>query len=229
MGLIESLEGSVKNLKWQGDKTVWTDYYSEEDCVSYENRSLNSKKDLVAKYLDIAKTKNLWDIGANAGLFSRVAASKGIPVISMDYDATVVEQNYLQGKFDKEKNILPLILDLTNPTPAIGWHNEERDGILSRPLPDTVLALALIHHLAIGKNLPFAKVAKVFAEIGNYLIIEFVPKEDRQTKLLLQSREDIFAGYNAEQFELEFGEFFDIKEKTAIPDSIRFLYLMVRK
>jgi hypothetical protein len=234
LGLIDNLESGLKNLKWRGDKTIWTDYYQtdnqkNENCVSYEDKSLNAKKNLVADYLDKANTAKLWDIGANAGMFSRVAAAKGIAVIAMDYDPTVVEQNYLQVRNNDEKNILPLLIDVINPTPALGWHNREREAILERPLPDTVLALALIHHLAIGNNLPFVKIAEFFAAIAGSLIIEFVPKSDRQAQLLLQSREDIFADYNLEKFEADFGKFFMIKEKSGMANSDRLIYLMVRK
>ena len=149
--------------------------------------------------------------------------------MSMDYDATVVEQNYLQVKKNQEKNILPLLVDLSNPTPAVGWHNQERDSILERTRPDTVLALALIHHLAIGKNLPLAKIAEFCADIAPALIIEFVPKEDKQTKLLLQGRDNIFPNYTLPDFESEFGHFFEIKAKAAIPESERWLYLLIKK
>ena len=229
MGLLDSLENGINGLKWLNEKTVWTDYYNDENCLSYDDRSMSSKKNLVATYLEKAKTEYLWDLGANAGLFSRVAAEKNIFVISADNDPTTVERNYLQAKKDKEINILPLLIDLTNPTPAIGWHNRERGSFLSRPAPDTVLALALIHHLAIGNNLPFAKIAELFAELGSALIIEFVPKEDKQTRLLLRSRQDIFTEYDIKRFEAEFGKFFEIMEKTAITDSARYLYLMKKK
>lgn len=229
LGMIDSLESCIKGLKWRPDKTIWTDYYGDEDCVSYEDKSLAAKKELVARFLQKAETRKLWDVGANAGLFSRIAAKMGIFVASMDYDQTVIEQNYTKLKKEGGKNILPLVVDLANPSPAIGWHLDERVSIFDRSLPDTVLALALIHHLSIGKNLPFSKVAQVFSEIAKNLIIEFVPKEDRQTKLLLQSREDIFEHYNQEEFESEFGRYYAIKEKIAIPDSLRFLYLMEKK
>jgi hypothetical protein len=229
-GLIDSLESAVNSLKWQTDKTVWTEYYAEDgNCLSYEHDALSAKKNLVAAYLDKAGVKNLWDIGANAGMFSRVAAGKGIFVVSADNDPTVVEANYLQVKKDKEKNILPLLIDLVNPTPAVGWHNRERDAFISRALPDTVLALALIHHLAIGKNLPFSKIAEFFAELAENLIIEFVPKEDKQTQLLLRSRQDIFSEYDLGHFESEFGTFFNISARSAIPGSDRYLYLMTKK
>jgi len=234
LGLIDNLESGIKNLKRRGDKTIWTDYYKidnkkKENCVSYEDKSLSAKKNLVADYLDKARTAKLWDIGANTGMFSRVAAAKGIEVISIDYDPTVVEQNYLQVRKNGVKNILPLLIDVLNPTPALGWHNREREAILGRPLPDTILALALIHHLAIGNNLPFIKIAEFFAAIAGSLIIEFVPKSDRQAQLLLRSREDIFADYNLEKFEAAFGKFFMIEEKSGLADSDRLIYLMVRR
>jgi len=229
LGLLDNLENFIKNLKWQGGKTVWTDYYDQEKCVSYDDAALTTKKELVVEYLDLIGTKKLWDVGANAGLFSRLAAEKNISVISMDYDSTVIEQAYLRAKQQKNDKILSLVVDIVNPTPFIGWHNRERNSICSRSLPDTVLALALIHHLAIGKNLPFFMIAGFFADISDNLIIEFVPKEDKQTQLLLQSREDIFEYYTIENFEFEFEKYFEIKAKKAITSSKRFLYLMRKK
>jgi hypothetical protein len=229
LGILDNLENGIMGLKLKKIKTAWSDYCDDDNCESYESESLQAKKNLVADYLDKARAKNLWDIGANNGLYSRIAAKKGISVISMDFDEAVVEQNYLRVKAVQEKKILPLVSDIANPTPAIGWHNRERLSILSRPLPDAVLALALIHHLAISKNVPFEKIARLFSEIAPALIIEFVPKDDRQTKRLLNSREDIFTRYNIEEFEREFGNFFRIREKKHIPDSKRFIYLMDRK
>jgi len=229
LGLLESLESGIRSLNWRVDRTVWTDYYGQESCVSYANQSLEAKKNLVIKYLDQTDTKKLWDLGANSGLFSRAAASQGIAVISLDNDPTVVEQNYLQVKKAGEKNILPLLIDIINPTPASGWRNQEREALFSRPRPDTVLALALIHHLAISQNLPLVEIAKFFANLSHSLIIEFIPKEDKQVKLLLQNRADIFNDYKIEKFEAEFSKFFEIQEKSSLPDSERFLYLMVKK
>jgi ribosomal protein L11 methylase PrmA len=229
LGLIDNLESGLKSLKLKNEKTIWTNYCDDDNCVSYDGESLTVKKKLVGDYLTAAGTKTLWDLGANTGLFSRIAASQGIKVISLDFDVTVIEQNYLRVKKTKEKNILPLLVDIVNPTPAIGWHNQERLAFLDRPHPDTVLALALIHHLAISKNVPLVKIAQLFADIAPSLIIEFVPKDDRQTKRLLHSREDIFIDYDIDHFEQAFKNFFEIKEKTALPESKRFLYLMIRK
>ena len=162
-------------------------------------------------------------------IFSRVAASKGIFTVSFDIDPAAVEQNFLNAQKNKETNILPLLLDLTNPSPSIGWANSERKSFMDRGPSDVVLALALIHHLAIGNNLPLSKIAAFFQKISKFLIIEFIPKTDSQISRLLVTREDIFDNYTLENFEKEFENFFDIRQKTGLNDSERILYLMEKK
>lgn len=227
--IIGSLESAVNSLKLKVDKTIWTNYYDPDDRDSYIEESLAKKKELVSKYLDLAKPKTLWDIGANTGVYSEIAAGKNISTISLDSDHTVIEQNYLKIKKQNEKYILPLWVDIVNPTPAVGWENRERESFLNRPTPDAVLALALIHHLAISNNLPLSKLADLFAKICDYLIIEFIHKEDYRVKLLLQSREDIFQDYNQKTFEEEFAKFFKTIKKTQISRSKRTLYLFKKK
>jgi hypothetical protein len=119
-------------------------------------------------------------------------------------------------------------LNLSNPTPAIGWENQERRSLLQRASADTVLALALIHHLAITNNLPLPKLASFFAKICRWLIIEFVPKDDPKVQLLLTNREDIFPRYTIAAFEHEFGRLFSIETRTEIRSSKRTLFLMRR-
>ena len=225
IGLIDSLEGAVKSLKLKTDKTVWTNYYDPNDHGSYQDESLAKKKEIVAKFIDVAQPKTLWDVGANTGVYSQIAADKNIFTVSFDNDHTVIEQNYLRMKKQKEKNILPLWVDVVNPTPAIGWENMEREAFLTRPHPDMALALAVIHHLAISNNLPLGHLAEFFSKICRTLIIEFIPKEDYRVKLLLQSREDIFDSYNQKSFEKEFAMYFSIVKKTQLPNSKRTLYL----
>jgi len=226
--LIDSLQATIQGLECRPAKSVWSDYQGNS-CESYENAAFARKKTLVAEFLQIAKPKTLWDLGANSGTFSTIAAKMGIYVISMDNDESVVEKNYHNAKEENKNNILPLLVDITNPTPGTGWANTERDPLLSRPRPDTLLALALVHHLAIAKNIPLPMIAKLFAAICKTLIIEFVPKEDKQTQRLLLTREDIFNNYNETTFEDAFGKFFAIVKKTKISESERTLYLMAVK
>jgi ribosomal protein L11 methylase PrmA len=171
----------------------------------------------------------VWDLGANTGVFSRVAGVSGAYVGSYDIDPAAVEQNYRQMKQEKIENLLPLLLDLTNPSPAIGWANSERDSFHGRGPADLVLALALIHHLAISNNVPFSQIAEFFAATGKWLILEFVPKTDSQVKKLLASREDIFPNYTREGFETAFSSTFKIHEAVEIRESERVLYLLETK
>jgi ribosomal protein L11 methylase PrmA len=160
-------------------------------------------------------------------VFSRIASSKGIPTISFDIDPAAVETNYLQGQSAEQNNILPLVLDLTNPSPGIGWENQERTSLVDRGPADSAMALALVHHLAISNNLPFSKIAGFLSKICRTLIIEFVPKSDSQVQRLLSSREDIFVDYDQQTFEAEFGKIFSINLREPIRDTERTLYLMV--
>ena len=227
LGLIDSLEGAVKGLGWEPKGTEWADYY--ETKLNYIPQSLREKANLADKFLTDIKPKSVWDVGANTGLFSRIASDKGIQTVSFDIDPAAVELNYKTVVERKEKNILPLIIDLTNPTPAIGWENQERMSLLERGPVDTILALALVHHLAISNNLPLDQLASFFTKVCQSLIIEFVPKEDSQVQKLLATRVDIFPNYTKEGFEDVFSNFFTIKNKSDIKGSKRILYLMIRK
>jgi len=225
-GLIESLEATVKKLNWKPADTEWGDYYN---ITNYSDTAFQHKQSLISSWISRVAPKLVWDLGANDGTFSRLAGDRDILAISFDIDPAAVEQNYQQVKAKKEKNIIPLLLDLTNPSPAIGWHNRERDSFLNRAPADLVLALALIHHLAISNNVPLPQLADFFADAGKWLVIEFVPKSDSQVQKLLLSRKDIFSNYTRESFEDAFQERFIVHEKISVQDSERHLYLMETK
>lgn len=226
-GLLDSLEGAIKGLKWSPTGTQWLDYYEENN--NYNDVSLKQKAELTRGFLESIRPKTVWDMGANTGFFSRIATRNGALVISFDNDYGALENNYMEMVENQEKNILPLFCDLTSPSPALGWANQERPSLFQRGTTDVTLALALIHHLAIAQNIPLGYIASLFSQFSNYLIIEFVPKEDSQVKKLLMNREDIFSGYTQEGFEKAFKEFFKIKGVRPINDSKRILYLMEKK
>ena len=137
-----------------------------------------------------------------------------------------MEQNFQVVKKNKEQNLLPLVLDLTNPSPSIGWNHTERDSFAQRGPADMALALAVIHHLAISNNVPLAQLANFFAARAKWLVIEFVPKSDSQVQKLLTSREDIFPNCTREGFEQAFSSRFNILKAEAVRDSERTLYLL---
>jgi hypothetical protein len=168
-------------------------------------------------------------MGGNDGTFSRLSAAAGAYTICADIDPSAVEKNYRAARRAGASSLLPLVLDLTNPSPALGWRHQERFSLLDRGPADLVIALALIHHLAISNNVPLGRLAEFFAAAGRSLIIEFVPKNDSQVQKLLASRVDIFPNYTIEQFEAEFGRLFSIERKELVGDSVRTLYCMRRR
>jgi hypothetical protein len=224
-GLIDSLESTVRALDWKPGGTEWGNYY---DITNYSDAAFEHKKELVAEWTAAFKPSLVWDLGANNGVFSRVAGKEAGYVVSSDIDPAAVEQNYRQMKQEKTENLLPLLVDLTNPSPSIGWANEERDSLGGRGPADMVLSLALIHHLAISNNVPLPQVTDFFAKIGKWLILEFVPKSDSQVQKLLVSREDIFPNYTREGLEVAFQHKFKIREAVNLRESERVLYLMER-
>jgi hypothetical protein len=150
-------------------------------------------------------------------------------IISSDIDPAAVEINYQECKKLNARNILPLLLDLTNPSPAIGWQNEERSSFIQRGPADVVMALALIHHLAIANNVPLERISSFLASLGRHLIIEFVPKEDSQVKKLLASRQDIFPKYNLQGFLEAFSSDYVFLEQIPVEGTTRTVFLFERK
>ena len=170
-----------------------------------------------------------WDLGANTGRYSRIAADAGKRVLAWDIDPAAAERNYRAVRKEGRGDILPLILDLANPSPGIGWGNRERRSLLERANPDVVLALALIHHLAISRNVPLPMLLDLLATLAPYAVVEFVPKEDPMVRRLLATRRDVFPDYSLEGFRAAAGERFEIVSETAIEESPRVLFLLHRR
>jgi len=227
-GLIESLESTVRGIRWRPGRTPWVNYESESN---YSQRAAAEKRRIVAEMLDAIRPAPgmVWDLGANIGVYSRIAAERGANVVAWDLDPGAVERHYLDVKAREEAQVLPLVQDLTNPSPGIGWENLERDSFGDRSDADALLALALIHHLAIGNNVPLGRIAEVFERLAPWLIVEFIPKSDSQTKRLLRTRNDSFGDYSMESFEEAFLEVFTLVTKVPIAESERTLYLMRRR
>ncbi len=226
LGLIDNLEGTVKSLRWRPLGTEWAEYTSE---THYSDAARDEKSRLVTEMLDRDPPASVWDIGANTGVFSRLASSRHIPTVSFDGDPAAVERNYLRCRDERDPNLLPLLLDLTNPSPGLGWAHRERDSWIARGPVDTAMALALIHHLAISNNVPLPVLSTFFAELCQNLIIEFVPKDDDKVRTLLASREDIFPNYHEQGFEDAFQRDFTIETKSKITDNKRTLYFMKKR
>ena len=221
--MLDNLGNTIRKLDYRPQGTEWADYYEDN---SYTSTAFEEKKHLVDAMLDELQPGTVWDLGANTGVFSRLASRRGAFTCAMDIDPACVEKNFRKCRADGEPNLLPLLLDLTNPSPAIGWAHTERDSLAGRGPCDSLMALALIHHLAISNNVPLSRVAEFFNSLCRNLIIEFVPKSDPQVRRLLASREDIFDDYTPAGFENAFADCFTILQRHEVGEEGRCLYLM---
>lgn len=229
IALIEGLYDLIAGLKKPVSHTEWENYYED---TNYTQTAFNAKISIIEEYMGSLKNvKKIADFGANNGYFTRIALKdiKDAKAVAFDVDPQAVEKNYNFVKQNNETNLLPLVVDLLNPSSGIGWANGERDSISNRINADVVLALALIHHLCITSNIPFDYIASYFSALAPNLIIEFVPKEDTQVQKLLNSRKDIYSWYNKNNFEESFGHYYTIEKRRDIPESKRVLYLLKRK
>lgn len=225
VAIIDHLKSGISSIKLPKHTTEWSDYYSE---CSYSDTSISFKKDLVASWASELKPALTFDLGCNTGTFSEAVMPFSTSVISFDFDHLAIEKFYGRVRSEDITSVLPLVLDLTNPTPAIGWANTERSSVSERSKPDLVLALALIHHICIGNNVPFDNVARYFSSISKHLIIEFVPKNDPQSQRLLVTKEDVFTNYTQSEFERVFGGYYHINRKEIIKGTDRVLYQLTK-
>lgn len=227
-GLLSSLERTVKKLRPPISKTEWGDYYT---FTNYSDEAFKAKRKLVKSLAKLVPNpKIVWDVGANNGEFSEIGAELGAYTVAFDIDTIAVSRNYHTARdSDIKRLMLPLVQDLTNPSPAIGWAHAERASLIQRGPADIVMALAIIHHLCIGNNLPFDKVAEFLRQIGKHVIIEFVPKGDSKVDHLLASRKDIFTTYDAKHFEAAMDRHFKLVEKKPVKGSKRSVYLYKAK
>lgn len=220
--MIDSLIRTVEGLRLKGVETEWGDYYA---YTNYSDAAAQSKEKLVSAFLEDIRPRTAWDFGANDGRYSRLALAYGGSAVAFDVDPIAVERSYHAVKAAREP-MLPLLLDLTNPSPPMGFANRERVGIQDRQKPDCILMLAVIHHMVISNNLPQTMLAQWLSSLTGSLIIEFVPKQDSQVQTLMATRDDIFPDYTKEGFERAFGQFFEIVRQSRVEGSERTLYLM---
>jgi hypothetical protein len=224
LGLIEGLRRTIESLAWS-PRTEWS-HYGDQD--SYSEAGAGHKKQLVAELLTQAAPREVWDLGANDGTYSRIASDRGIRTFAWDADIGAVEIGYREAMRRDDPCFLPLVADLSNPSPALGWAHTERQSMKERCRADLVMALALTHHLTLRAGIPFSRIATFFAELAPWLIVEYIDRDDPKAAQMLTARGELRA-YTRESFEHAFRAHFDVVRDAAIRDTSRHLYLMKRR
>lgn len=223
---VGRLRKLITGLNWKRSDSEWAGYAQHN---TYDDQARGRKRDFVSRATLAAQPALVWDLGANTGEYSAVAAEHAEYVVAMDIDHLAVEHHYQRLKGDGSNNILPMVMDLADASPGLGWDGAERQTLSQRGQPDLILALALIHHLVIGRNIPLRQFITWLANNGRHLVIEFVGKNDPMVKRLLRNREDVFADYEQARFEDYLEERFDIKERAGSDTGDRTLYSCVRR
>lgn len=224
--VIRQLGNLTRSLKNPFLKTTWSDYPSFH---SYDTEKKTVKSEFIKKICSARKRSLVWDIGANTGEYSRIASNNADLVVAIDSDHGALSKLYQSVRKEKIKNILPLLIDIVNPSPCCGWLNTETKTLWERGKPELVLALALIHHLCIARNIGLSSFIDWITELSTEGVVEFVTKEDPKVQLLLATREDIFVEYTKTNFESLLARKTNIKEVMELNQGKRYLYHFILK
>ena len=207
-------------------RSEWTHY--TETC-GYDEAGETAKKNSVREFLEKVRPGSVLDLGCNTGDYSMIAAECGAQVVAADADPSVIERLYRNLRL-KPRPISPTVLDIANPSPAIGFRNEERTRFLDRVHADCLLALALLHHLLVSSNLTLDQISDLFADLTReYAVVEFVPPADPMFQRLLRFRVNLFEQVTLEVCRNAFLTRFQVLKEVSIPNSLRTLLLLRKK
>jgi hypothetical protein len=218
---VKRMRRLVEKLVWTKDESVWAAYATDN---SYDESDYEAKKAFVGRAAAERRRHVVWDLGCNTGDFSKIAAEHNDYVVSLDADHLAIERLYLELKETGPDNILPLVNNLADSSPNLGWRGRERRSLTARAKPELTLCLALIHHIVITANIPVDDFVEWLAGLGGDLVIEFVTKDDPMVKRLLLNKEDIYHDYEQPIFEKVLGEYFEVLERKTLEMGTRTLY-----
>jgi hypothetical protein len=224
--LVDSLRNSVERLPAPTWLSAWTNYY--EETRFYTAEAAESKQAAVRELTSELRPAMAFDLGANTGLLAQLLAADGVTCIAFDRDAGCINRLYVEERRRPNSRILPLVMDLANPSPALGFGLNATLSLFDRPPADLVLCLALIHHLHFTERLPLLRIASFLARLGRWLVIEFVPREDPAADILRHGRDD-FEDYTPALFLESFGEHYHLRKQKPVASSMRILYLFERR
>ena len=219
---LEQLVGLVRRLRSRISPSPWEGYRA---TCSYAARDTAQKDDFVRRVVGKRRRSVTWDLGSNDGRYSRIAALGSDVTVALDADARAVDALYRSLRQDRDKTILSLVVDLSNPSPALGWRNAERRTLADRGSPDLTLCLALVHHLSITNNIPLREIVEWLRSLDGEIVIEFPDRDDPMvTTLLLSKGDDAHPDYSRDTFEALLAASFDVVESLRLAAQERTLY-----
>lgn len=223
---LRRLRSKLQRLARHRPRSDWTDYAS---TCSYAETSERSKVESVQQFLIERCPRRVLDVGCNTGRYALLASEVGAEVVAVDSDPCCIDVLYRKVK-QRQLSILPLCMDIANPSPAIGFCNRERARFLDRIKPDCVLALASIHHLVVSANLPLPSIRDMFADLTtHHLVLEFVPTHDVMFRRLMRFRVDLYEDFTLDHCLRTFKERFHVVQRVPLPDSPRTLLFFEKK
>ena len=220
---LQSMHRMISKLKWKTGETSWSGYRQSN---TYSDNDDKRKQGFVAEVAAAEKPALTWDMGCNDGAYSRIAAENSERVVAFDFDHATVEALYRSLREEGNTKILPLVSNLADPSPALGWRGLERKTLVDRGAPDLMLALALIHHVSISANIPIADFLQWARDMETTLLIEFPKRTDPMVRALLANKQDgANPDYEEENFERELERRFTVRRREELPSGDRILYL----
>jgi len=219
---VRRLRKLVTRLRWDPGTSAWTDY---RDASTHLDADADEKAAFVATAAGARRRRLVWDLGANDGAYARIAAGSADYVLAMDVDHPTVERLYRALREAGDRRILPLVVDVCDPSPALGWRGRERGTLADRGRPDLTLCLALVHHMAITRSVPVREIVDWLASLGGTVVVEFPQRTDPMVRKLLAGKRDGAHGdYDRAHFERCLHEAFVVERQHELPSGERVLY-----
>lgn len=219
---VRRLRKLIARMDWKPATSAWTGY---RDASSHLHADADDKAGFVATAAGRRHSRLVWDLGANDGAYARIAARTSDHVVAMDVDHPTVERLYRALREEGERRILPLVIDVCDPSPALGWRGRERGTLSDRGRPDLTLCLALVHHMAITRNVPVREIVDWLASLGGTVLVEFPERTDPMVQRLLGAkREGAHEDYERAHFERCLHEAFVVERQQELPSTQRVLY-----
>ncbi|MBE0644941.1 MAG: SAM-dependent methyltransferase [Bacteroidetes bacterium] len=219
--LVESLWGLVSRLPRRRGTSGWSDYY---DSTVYSDSEEAEKEQFVRTFIEEITPSAVWDLGSNTGRYARIASELGISTVAMDADPAVVDRMYQEGKARDDRTLLPLVMNIAQPSPRLGWAHEERASLQDRGPVDAALYLGIVHHLRFTHTIPLGKQIEYLAAIARNVVFEWIPPDDINVRRMIAGTVKEFLPYSIDILESELRKYFSVEKRMPVGSTGRLLH-----